>query len=142
MPTHRVVPSVAAILQRQDERIRRLEAKLSQVIDSRHLPNFFSFSGLVDEAVESPPMRFIHTTQINLLVPQVLVAPAGGDLTIDLTLYGPTTGVVRTLTIPDGSFYVEDAVPFIVPAGGSLTATVTAANGAEDLAIAADPILL
>lgn len=89
--------------------------------------------------VESPPLRTIHPTQIDLIVPQVGTPPSGGDLTIDLALSG--TGF-RTLTIPAGEFYVEDAVPFVIPAGVVLTATPTAVNGAADLAIAFIPKLI
>lgn len=117
-------------------RVAKLERRLSQIIDARRLPGVFSFSGPVPVGVESPKWRPTFPTQVDLIVPELLVAPSGGDVTIDLTLYGPTTGVVRTLTIPDGFLYAEDAVPFVIPIGGSLTATVTDANGAESLSIA------
>lgn len=123
-------------------RVGILERKLTQVIESRIMPTPLSFSGPVPENVESPAWRPVHPVSINLLVADVLVAPSGGDMTIDFTLYGPSTGVVRTVTVLDGTFYTEDATPFVIPQGGRLTATVTAAFGAADLAIAAVPELL
>lgn len=134
----RQVPTVDRIIRDHERRIRNLEARLTQIIDSRRTPGVFSFSGLLDDLVgsESPKWRPTFPCQVDLIVPELLVAPSGGDVTIDLTLYGPTTGVVRTLTIPDGFEYAEDAVPFVIPIGGSLTATVTDSNGAESLSIA------
>lgn len=142
MAKDRQKPGLESVIGRLDRRVARLERHLSQVIDSRRLPGLFSFSGSLEEDVESPPWRPSYPVSVDLIVPQVLVAPTGGSLVIDLTLYGPTTGVVRTLTVPSGDFYVEDAVPFIIPMGGSLTAKVTTASGAEDLAIALTPRLL
>lgn len=144
MPVERRTPTVEAIITRLEARVAKLERRLLPLIDARRTPLMFSFSGPLDTAVgvESMALRPIHSTEIDLVVPQVLIAPSGGALTIDLTLYGPTTGVVRTLTIPDGSTYSEDAVPFIIPIGGSLTATITDSNGAEDLSISLIPRLL
>lgn len=125
-------------------RVGNLEALVRQVVETRIMPTPFSFSGPLDDAVgiESPAWRPIHPIAVDLLVPQVLVAPSGGDLTIDLTMYGPVTGVVLTLTIPDGETYVEIASPFALGMGASLTATITDANGAESLSISALPRLL
>lgn len=144
MPGLRQTPTTDEIILELRRKIGALERKLTAVIDERRLPGLFSFSGVLDDAlgVESPPWRPVHSVKINLLVPQVLVAPSGGNLTIDFTLYGPLTGVVRTVTVLDGTFYTEDAVPFIIPQGGSMTATITASFGASDLAIAALPELL
>lgn len=136
MPTDRLVPDPHRALAKLQARVAKLEKHLSQIIDSRRTPGVFSFSGALAVGVESPKWRPTFPTQVDLMVPELLVAPSGGDVTIDLTLYGPTTGVVRTLTIVDGSLYSEDAVPFVIPIGGSLTATVTDANGAESLSIA------
>lgn len=123
-------------------RVRILESLVGTIVDTRLMPTPFSLAGALEVGIESPPWRPVHSVKINLVVPQVLTAPSGGDLTIVLTEYGPITAVVRTLTVPDGSLYVEDAVPFIIPQGGSLTATVTAANGAADLSISLVPELI
>lgn len=135
----RQIPTADAVINSLAERVRRLEARLTQVIDARRTPLLFSFSGEPEVDIESPPLRTVHPTEIDLIVPQVLVAPSGGDMTIELKLNGT---LVRTLTIPSGQFYVEDAVPFIIPMGYILTATVTLASGAEDLSIALIPRLL
>lgn len=139
MSRDRQIPTNDAVIRSLSERVRKLEAQLSQVIDSRRTPLLFSFAGPLEEDVESPPLRPIHPTQIDLIVPQVLVAPSGDDLIVDLKLNGT---VVRTLTVLDGEFYVEDAVPFVVPMGYKLTATVTQASGAESLSIQLIPKLL
>lgn len=125
-------------------RVRRLEGLVRQVIETRIMPTPFSFSGVLVDAVgiESPPWRPLHPISVDLLVPQVLVAPAGGDLTIDIFQYGPVAGFVTTLTIPDGLTYVEVASPFTLGIGASLTATITNDASAESLAIAALPRLL
>lgn len=146
MARDRQNPAPDRILSALANRVAALETRLSQVIDARRSPLFFSFSGSIADSVglESMPMRPVHPTEIDLIVPQVRVAPSGTSITVDLTLYGTTTGVVRTLTIPSGALYSEDAVPFIIPMGGALTATVTGADGgaAQDLAIALIPKLL
>lgn len=139
MSRDRQIPTNDAVIRSLSERIRKLEARLSQVIDARRTPLLFSFAGLIEEDVESPPLRPIHPTQIDLIVPQVLVPPSGGDLVVELKMNGT---LVRTLTIPDGDFYVEDAVPFVIPMGMVLTATVTAAFDAESLSIQLIPKLL
>lgn len=143
MAQERQPPNLSDIVARHERRIFALETKLTALIDDRRLPGVFSFSGALSTfvGIETPAWRPVFATKINLVVPEVLTAPSGADLTIDLTLYGPTTGVVRTLTVPNGSTYVEDAVPFFIPAGGSLTAKVTADAGASDLSIALVPEL-
>lgn len=146
MARDRHVPTAEGLIGSLEKRIGILERRLGQLIDARRTPLLFSFAGIVADAIgtESPPLRTIHPTEIDLIVPQVRVAPSGADITIDLTLYGPTTGVVRTVTIADGLLYVEDAVPFIIPMGGAVTATVTAADSgtAMDLAVHLIPKLL
>lgn len=146
MARDRHVPTSESLIGSLEKRIGILERRLSQVIDARRTPLLFSFSGLVSDniGVESPALPPIHPTEIDLIMPVVRVAPSGADITIDLTLYGPTTGVVRTLTIVDGTSYSQDAVPFIIPMGGLLTATITAADSgtAMDLSIALIPKLL
>lgn len=139
MANDRQVPNLARIIERLERRVSMLERHLSAVIDSRRLPGLFSFAGIPDENVASPPWRPIHPVSVDLMVPQVNVAPTGGAMTIDMKLNGT---LVRTLTIPAGQTYVEDAVPFIIPMGYTLTATVTLASDAEDLAIAIVPRLL
>lgn len=139
MPRTRQVGNYDDIIGELNDRIGKLERRLQAVVDARRSPQLFSFAGPLPEGVESPPWRPVHPTEIDLLVPQVLTAPSGGDLVIDMKLNGST---VRTLTVPDGELYVEDAVPFVIPAGGSLTATVTTASGAADLAIGLIPKLL
>lgn len=139
MAHDRQVPNLARIIERLDRRVSQLERELGAIVDSRRLPTPFSFAGIPDEDVQSPPWRPVHPVSVDLMVPQVNVAPAGGDMTIDMKLNGT---LVRTLTIPEGDLYVEDAVPFVIPTGYVLTATVTLASDAEDLAIAVLPRLL
>lgn len=139
MPRGRQVPTTDAFVVDLAKRLGKLERQLQAVTDSRRTPLLFSFAGTVPVGVPSPPLRPIHPTQINLVVPQVTFPPSGGDLTIDLYL---NLVNIRTLTVPDGQTYSEDAVPFVIPAGGSLVAIVTAANGAGDLSISLIPELL
>lgn len=139
MPSSPLIPTQDAEILKLKKRVRILESLVGKLVETRLMPTPFSFADALQEGVESPAWRPVHSVQINLIVPQVLGAPSGGDCTIDLTLYGPSTGVVRTLTIPEGASYVEDAVPFVIPQGGSLTAKVTAANGAMDLSISLVP---
>lgn len=134
MARARQVPQIDTILQRLESRISALERRLGPTIDSRRLPAVFSFDGPL-VVIESPKWRPIFAVEITLIVPDVLVAPSSGDLTIDLTLY-PAASVVRTLTVASGEIYTEDAVPFIIGAGSQLTATVTNPAGAESLSIA------
>lgn len=139
MPGQQQDPEIERMVASLDKRLRRLELKYLPVIDARHVPVLFSFAGpLVDDA-ESPAFEPIVPLELVLLRPRVLTAPSGGDLTIDLKLSG---AFVRTLTISDGDFYVDDAEPLTVPAGDWLTATTTGTFGAADLAIAAVPNLL
>lgn len=144
MPRGRQVPTVDAFVSELARKVGILERRLQAVVDARRIPEVFSFSGLLDDAVgiESPAWRPVHPVSIDLLVPLVLVAPSGGDLTIDINLRGPTTGLITTLTIPDGETYAEVSAPFVVPMGGSVTATITDSNGAESLSISMLPRLL
>lgn len=138
MPRGSQVPTMEGFITDLYKKIGILERKLQAVVDTRRTPLFLSFDGPL-ELIESPPLRTIHPTQIDLIVPQVGTPPSGGDLTIDLSLAGTP---FRTLTIPDGQTYVEDAISFVIPAGGYITFTPTAINGAEDLAIALIPKLI
>lgn len=142
MPSLNRPPESDAIIAALNRRLKIVESLVGTLVETRLMPTPFSFAGTPEEDVESPAWRPVHSVKINLIVPQVLTAPSGGDLTIDLTLYGPIAGVVRTLTIPDGANYVEDAVPFIIPQGGSLTAKVTNVAGAIDLSISLVPELI
>lgn len=142
MPTQPHDPRQSDEILDLKRRVRTLESLVGTIIETRMMPTPFSLSGLLEEDVESPAWTPVHSVQINLVVARVLTAPSGGDLTIDLRLYGPSTGVVRTVTVPDGLTKVEDAVPFVIPQGGSLTATVTNAAAAADLSISLVPIFI
>lgn len=144
MPTLSQEPGVDREIIELKRRVGILERKLTQVIESRIMPTPFSFAGALDPAVGivSPAWRPVHPISVALLVPQVLIAPSGGDLTIDIAQLGPLAGPVLTLTIPDGQTYVEVAAPFNVPMGGSVTAEITAAFGADTLSISMVPQLL
>lgn len=139
MPRTRQVPTTTDIITNLERRISQLERALSAVVDARRTPELFSFSGAL-AASESPPWRPVHPTEIDLIVPQVLTAPSGGDLVIWLILNGVT--IIRVLTVPDGENYIEDAVPFVIPAGQILTAAVITPSGAADLSISLIPKLL
>lgn len=145
MPGTRHAPTLESQVAALQRRISQLERQLGAVIETRIMPTPFSIAGPLDDqiGIESPAWRPVHPIMVDLLVPQVLVAPSGGDLTIDLNLYGPAAASpLTTLTIPSGQLYVEIAAPFLMGMGASLTATITNSNGADTLSIAVLPRLL
>jgi hypothetical protein len=133
-------PSVDRIIKTLDNRVSILERRLSQVIDNRNLPFMITFSGLVPMGVESEPWKPGIPLEITLAVPQLALPPTTSDFTLDEKLNGTT---FRTLTVPVGAFYIEDAVPFIIPAGSIYTVICTD-NGAtaHELALHLHPKLL
>lgn len=138
-------PNVMNVVRDLNRRVYWLETKLGQLVDSRRTPLFFSISGSLLDFVgqETPPLRTVHSTEFDLVVPQLRVAPEA-DITIELTAYGPITGVVKSIVIPAGVFYVEDAEPFVIPAGGALTLQCSVGDDgtAMDLGCACIPKLL
>lgn len=144
MPGVRHAPRLETEIAKLQRRVSQLERQLGAVIETRIMPTPFSIAGPLDDqiGIESPAWRPVHPVSIDLVVPQVLVAPSGGDLNIVLVKYGPGGGFVMTLTIPDGETYVEIAAPFQMGMGASLTAQIADANGAESLSISMLPRLL
>lgn len=144
MPTLSEEPGFAQEIIKLKGRVGILERKLTQVIESRIMPTPFSFAGPLAAAVgvASPAWRPVHSISVDLIVAQVLTAPSGGDLTIEIFLLGPITGLITTITIPSGKTYVEVAAPFTVPMGGSVVAAITADHGADTLSISMVPRLL
>lgn len=121
-------------------RVERLEKKTTKPggQDLRLPFVLFAFDNELVEDNESPPLDAKRAMRFASLRARVLVAPGGGDCTIELKRNG---SLVRTITIPDGDLFVDDSDLLTLAADSYLTATVTAANGAEDLAICGELIV-